>query len=94
MERQDLSTAEFHTPGLTTSEAAAYLRDRGLRVVPSTLKTLRSKGRGPAFYRIANRCHYSPRDLDAYVTGCREEPSARERRLNLVIRRSTGGNAS
>lgn len=61
-------------PRLTTEGAAAYLRERGVEVEDSTLKTLRNRARGPAFYRIAGRCRYAPRDLDAYIASCRVDP--------------------
>lgn len=65
---------------LTTQQAADFL---GL-----TAQTLRiwrmhnpdgtTKGDGPAYYKIGGRCHYSEKDLDAWLELKRVEPIPRD----------------
>jgi hypothetical protein len=54
-------------PNLTTEEAAAYVGRAA-----SSLKSDRSRGKGPAFYRgLGNRILYRRSDLDVFVASCR-----------------------
>ena len=53
-----------------TRAAAAYLG-----VASGTLRNLRSRGRGPVFYRIGRSIVYRRVDLDAFLAACRVEPS-------------------
>jgi hypothetical protein len=72
----ELSTTftDDDVPSLMSEAAAAYLRDKGLPLRDSTIRTLRQRGLGPAYYRIAGRALYRRADLDAYVASCRVNP--------------------
>lgn len=50
-----------------------------LNVTEVTLKTWRSRGRGPAYYRgLGRRILYRQSDLDRYIESCRVEPGSRQ----------------
>jgi len=60
-------------PRMTTAEAAAYLN-----CAESSLKSGRSRGRGPTFYRgIGREILYRRADLDAFIESCRVAPAGR-----------------
>ena len=73
---QELSTKiEDDAPIFTGDAAAAYLREKGWPIKDSTIRTLRQRGLGPAYYRIAGRALYRLADLDEYVASCRVDSS-------------------
>lgn len=53
----------------STPEAAAYLRQRGIKVTPGTLNTWRHLGRGPSYKRIYARVYYEQPALDRFAEG-------------------------
>ena len=54
-------------PNMTTEQAAAYVGRAA-----SSLKSDRSRGKGPPFYRgLGNKILYRRSDLDAFVASCR-----------------------
>jgi hypothetical protein len=55
--------------GLKDTEAAAML---GLH--PQTLRNMRCKGEGPAYYKIGRAVRYLPEDLISYVSDRKIEP--------------------
>lgn len=69
---QELSTKIEDDASIFTGDAAAaYLREKGWPVKDSTIRTLRQRGLGPTYYRIAGRALYRLTDLDEYVASCR-----------------------
>jgi hypothetical protein len=61
---------------LVTDDAAAYCLRRGAAVAVSTLKTYRSRQKGPPFYRGAGKqVLYKPADLDAWIESLRIDPA-------------------
>jgi hypothetical protein len=52
---------------LATPAASRYLRQRGLRVQPTTLSQWRWKKKGPPYYRELMRVYYRPADLSAFA---------------------------
>lgn len=62
---------EDDAPIFTGDAAAAYLREKGWPVKDSTIRTLRQRGLGPTYYRIAGRAVYRLADLDEYIASCR-----------------------
>jgi Helix-turn-helix domain len=57
--------------GVPTDQAATYLG-----CTASTLKTYRSRKKGPAFYRgVAREVLYKPEDLDAWLRSKRIDPT-------------------
>jgi hypothetical protein len=50
-----------------TVAAAAYLRDRGVKRSPATLRKLRCTGGGPRFRRLNGKPYYTEPDLDDWI---------------------------
>jgi hypothetical protein len=53
---------------LSRVAAAEHLRERGLKVAPSTLAKLAVIGGGPPFVKFMARALYEPRDLDEWAS--------------------------
>jgi hypothetical protein len=74
----ELSTKNEDDAAIFTGDAAAaYLREKGWPVKDSTIRTLRQRGLGPTYYRIAGRALYRLTDLDEYVASCRVDSCKR-----------------
>ena len=52
---------------LSRVAASEYLRERGLRVAPSTLAKLAVVGGGPPFVKFMSRALYEAHDLDEWA---------------------------
>jgi hypothetical protein len=60
-------------PDMDENAAAAYVHSS-----PSTLKTWRSRGKGPAYYRgLGKEIRYRRSDLDAFIESRRIDPCLR-----------------
>ena len=60
----DTNRTELPGPWLDTNEAAEYTR-----FSPNSLRTFRSKGRGPKYHKAGKAVRYHLDDLDAFVRG-------------------------
>lgn len=70
--------------GITETEAAKYLTDRGFQIKPQTLRAWRFRGKGPAYLRPGGRIRYRTSDLDLFVEDSRIVPG--EKRLRRMGR--------
>lgn len=52
----------------TTCQAAEYLTQRGVPYKPQSLEVLRSRKRGPRYYKHGRRVFYLQKDLDAFLS--------------------------
>lgn len=60
---------------MTGNEASAYLlAQHGIRRKPATLATLRNRGGGPPFHKMARDVIYEPADLDAWAAKVKSGP--------------------
>jgi hypothetical protein len=48
-------------------------------IKPQTWRKWRTRGRGPAFYRLGGKIRYSLSDVEAWIAANRVEPGARPR---------------
>lgn len=65
--------ADDARPHLREPQAAA-----ALGVKPASLRKMRERGRGPAFFKIGRSVRYDPADIAAYVGRCRVAPTAED----------------
>lgn len=54
---------------LTTKQASAYLKSKGLPVAPSSLEVYRCTSRGPKYKKIISRIFYTIEWLDQWAEG-------------------------
>jgi hypothetical protein len=60
---------------LDRTEAAEYLRGRGLQVSPTTLQKWASIGGGPLYFRWGHRAVYLRSDLDGWAAEKLSQPA-------------------
>ena len=54
---------------LNTDETAEYLN-----VAPQTIREWRHKNKGPAYYKIGQRCFYQRKALEQFLIDCGANP--------------------
>ena len=75
--RQEFSTTSSDDRAvrlMNEREATKYLVEKGVRARGTTLRTLRQRTQGPAYFLISGRPHYGSQQLDAFVASCLVDP--------------------